>query len=239
MIKTQTIALHHDGADLEGFLAIPAGPGPLHRGAGDACSALGLCELVRRRASELAERGYVAIATDMYGGGVYFNVPEDAGAAMIALHNAPQRLRSRAVAWCDAAKALPQVDALNVWRLSVIASAVNACWNSPAVGADVRVAVSYHGLLSTAMPATAGAIKARVAIYTGALDPYAPDADVEHVRRELADAGADWQITTFGDAAHGFTDPDAATQGRPGIAYHPVADRVSWAGTLALLEAAC
>lgn len=39
------------------------------------------------------------------------------------------------------------------------------------------------------------------------------------------------QITVFADAAHAFTDPDAGRMERPGIAYHRLADRVSWAGT--------
>jgi hypothetical protein len=42
----------------------------------------------------------------------------------------------------------------------------------------------------------------------------------------------------FSDACHAFTDPNAAAMGREGIAYDAIADRVSWAGTLALLEAA-
>ena len=45
-------------------------------------------------------------------------------------------------------------------------------------GADVRAVVSYHGLLTTERPAAQGAIKAHVAVYAGAEDPYAPP---EHI----------------------------------------------------------
>ena len=55
--------------------------------------------------------------------------------------------------------------------------------------------------------------------------------------REMTAAGARHQITIFSDAEHGFTDPDAEAIGRPGIAFHPLADRVSWAATVAFLEA--
>jgi dienelactone hydrolase len=58
------------------------------------------------------------------------------------------------------------------------------------------------------------------------------------VREELTAAGARLQLTVIADAYHGFTDPDAAPMGREGIAYDPIADRVSWAGTVALLEGA-
>ena len=48
-------------------------------------------------------------------------------------------------------------------------------------------------------------------------------------------AGADWQISEFGKVAHGFTDPQAEG-GMPGIEYDLLADKMSWAGTVLLLE---
>jgi hypothetical protein len=43
-------------------------------------------------------------------------------------------------------------------------------------------------------------------------------------------------VITLGKVAHSFTDPDAAKANRPGIEYDALADKVSWAGTLALLD---
>ncbi len=104
-------------------------------------------------------------------------------------------------------------------------------------GADVKAVVSYHGLLSTSLPAQRGAIKGEVVVYTGAKDPHAPHEHVEALRKELDAAEAHHQITVFSEAFHSFTDPDADALGMPGIAYNALADRVSWAGTLAVLEA--
>jgi dienelactone hydrolase len=104
-------------------------------------------------------------------------------------------------------------------------------------GADVKAVVSYHGILTTAMPAKAGAVKAHVAVYTGAKDPYAPREHVDALQDEMIAAGARWQITVFGAAYHAFTDPDAAVKSVSGLAYDPLADRLSWAGTEALLDA--
>ena len=59
---------------------------------------------------------------------------------------------------------------------------------------------------------------------------------IDALRRELDAAGARHQVTIFNDVQHSFTDPDAGKMGRPGIAYDVTADRVSWAGTVALLE---
>ena len=48
-------------------------------------------------------------------------------------------------------------------------------------------------------------------------------------------AGADWQISEYANAYHAFTDP-AANAPEKGRAYDPLADRLSWASTLALLD---
>ena len=77
-----------------------------------------------------------------------------------------------------------------------------------------------------------------VAAWCGEADPYAPPAHIDALRAEMIAAGAKYQITLLGGVEHGFTDPDAATLNRPGISYDAAAAKVSWAGTLALLEAA-
>jgi hypothetical protein len=58
-------------------------------------------------------------------------------------------------------------------------------------------------------------------------------------QQEMTAAGARLQMMVFSDACHAFTDPNAAASamGRGGIAYDAIADHVSWAGTVALLEA--
>jgi len=162
--------------------------------------------------------------------------PKAGGALMVDLVSVPQRLRARAGAWYEALKARPEVDPRRV-------AAIGFCFGGMCVlelarsGVDVKAVVSYHGLLTTAISAAPGAIQGPVAIYTGAKDPYATLEQVEAVRQELTSAGARHQITVFSEAYHAFTDPQADSMGRPGIAYDALADRVSWAGTLALLEA--
>jgi dienelactone hydrolase len=236
MSELQTLTCHHDEVELKGQMATPSGAGPhpavlvMHTG-------LGLGAHMRRQAALLAQRGYVAVATDMYGDGRDHHAdPAAAGAAFNALLENPQLLRARTAAWHSRVCGVPNVDSKRV-------AAIGYCFGGRCVlelarsGADVKAVVSYHGLLDTPMPAQRGAIKGLVAVYTGAKDPYAPPKHVEAFRQEMIAAEARWQITVFGDAAHGFTDPDAAALKRPGIAYDALADRLSWAGTLVLLEA--
>jgi dienelactone hydrolase len=236
MTELRTIAFDHDGVELVGQMAVPEKPGP-HPAVMVMHTGLGLGEMMRERVRRLAQLGYVAVATDMYGGGVdYHTDPKSGGTLMKDLLTPPQRLRARAVAWYEQVKARPEVDPHSV-------AAIGFCFGGQCVlelarsGADIKAVVSFHGLLSTSMPAAPGAVHGQVAIYTGAKDPYAPAEHVKALQEEMTAAGAHLQIMVFSDAYHAFTDPNADAMGRAGIAYDPIADRVSWAGTIALLEA--
>lgn len=235
MQPATAIRCDHDGTHLQGFAVRPGGAGPrpavivYH-------SALGLRHMTAEKTRELANLGYVAVAADMYGAEADTAAPEAAGRYYMELLENPERLRARTAAWFDAVAALGGVDPHRI-------AAIGYCFGGRCVlelarsGADVKAVVSYHGILSTHAPATPGSIKGEVAAYCGMKDPYAPPAEIEALRQELLAAGARYQITEFGEAAHGFTDVDAAQLGQEGIAYHRVADRVSWAGTVALLQA--
>ena len=99
----------------------------------------------------------------------------------------------------------------------------------------MRAAVSFHGLLTTHAAAQPGDIKGHVVAWCGAQDPFGPPEETQAFRAEMVAAGADWLITEWGNVQHGFTDPKAEG-GMPGIAYDALADKVSWAGTVLLLE---
>jgi dienelactone hydrolase len=234
MTGFEDVALDHDGAALVGALARPEGAGP-HPAVLVMHTAHGLGDFVRDRARRLAGHGFVALATDMYGGGRHFDDASEAGEPFLALQQNPDRLRARVAAWYEALKAVAGVDPARV-------AAIGFCFGGQCVlelarsGADVKAVVSYHGLLSTAAPAAPGAIAGRVTVYHGAKDPFVPADTVDAFRREMAGAGVRLQFTSFSEAAHGFTDPDIGRMVRAGIAYDEEADRVSWAGTLALLE---
>lgn len=229
------VEFEHAGARLTGEAARPAGAGPfpavlvMH-------NALGLGEHVRQTARELAALGYLAVATDMYGKGAMAGSPQQAGAAYEAVMTDPALLRDRVVAWFDHVSALPDVVPGKV-------AAIGFCFGGTCVlelarsGAPVRAVVSYHGILKTQAPARPGTVAGEVVAFCGAQDPYAPLADIEALRAELAAAGARHTITIFGEAAHGFTDPGADAMGREGIAYHALSARLSWAGTVELLAA--
>jgi dienelactone hydrolase len=161
----------HDGVDLVGQVNLPDIPGRrpavmvMH-------NAHGLGEQVRQGACRLADLGYVAVATDMYGGGRHHDDPEASGRSMMEFFDAPERLRARMVAWYEALKKRPDVDPERV-------AAMGFCFGGMCVlelarsGADAKAFISFHGLLSTNQPAPPSSVEGSVAIYTGGKDPYA------------------------------------------------------------------
>ncbi len=232
MSEFETIICEHEGIALQGLLAAPAGAGP-HPAVLVVHTAFGLGTHMQSVIRQLAAEGYVALAIDMYGAGVY-SEDERVVAGMVApVWGNTERLRARMTAWHAVLTARDEVIAERT-------AAIGFCFGGQCVlefargGGDVRAVVSYHGILPTTAPAAPSAITAHVAVYTGGRDPHVPPADVAGLRAELIAAQADWQITEFANAYHGFTDPEANTPER-GRAYDPLAHQLSWAGTLALL----
>jgi dienelactone hydrolase len=236
MGELRDIEYEHEGVRLVGRLAMPAGPGP-HPAVMVMHDARGQGAMVRQRALELAEAGYVALVTDMYGNGFYSDVPEEGGAFMVALEHAPQTLRDRVLRNLETLKAQPGVDAARI-------GAIGYCFGGQCVlelarsGADVRSVVSFHGLLTTQLPARPKAVKARIVVLTGALDPYAPLEHVQGFQDEMNAAEADYHVTIYGNGLHQFTDPTASGMVTvPGVKYDPLLSRLSWAQATAMLDA--
>src|SRR5262249_10136723 len=153
--------VEHDGTLLRGYAARPAGAGPapavlvMH-------SALGIAHAVNEQtARKLADEGYLAVCTDMYGAHLEGAPLEDAGLAYAENHADPDKQRARTVAWFDAIAARADVDADRV-------AAVGFCYGGTTVlelarsGADVKAAISYHGILTTHARAEPGAVQGHV-----------------------------------------------------------------------------
>lgn len=219
--------LYRDGpVELVGELYRPAGPAN-GRAILVAHEADGIGGNVRRRCAMLAEMGYVALAADLHGGGRVLEGTEMAD-ALRHFRDEPESLRKRIGAGLAA---LAGAEGVSPDRIA----AIGYCFGGLAVlelarsGANVRAVGSFHGLLTTSAPAAPGAIRARVAAYTGARDPLVPPQDVAAFQAEMTEADADWQLLVYGRALHSFTNSAVDGLGDPRMAYDEVADRQSWA----------
>jgi dienelactone hydrolase len=102
-------------------------------------------------------------------------------------------------------------------------------------GADIRAAVSFHGLFDPP-GLEKEKIKAKVVAYHGWDDPMVPPEKVVALGNELTEAGSDWQIHAYGHVAHGFTNPNAHEIGLEGVRYNALAAERSWTSFVNLLE---
>jgi dienelactone hydrolase len=218
-MNTQAIAYRDGDTELTGQFTWDAErsdkrPGILvvHGGAGLDAHAKG-------RARQLAELGYVVFACDMYGNGVAGN-RERVMARIAELRDDAAKLCRRARAGIKVLVSHPQVEG----RIA----AVGYCFGGMVAlelarsGADLAGAVSVHGSLSTQKPAPPGAVKAKILVCHGALDPHVPMTQVNAFVQEMNEAGADWQLIVYGGAMHGFTHETGPAV--PGVAYHALAD---------------
>jgi dienelactone hydrolase len=93
-------------------------------------------------------------------------------------------------------------------------------------GADLKGVVSFHGLLG-ALDDNSHPIKAKILALHGHDDPMVPVEQVIAFEKEMTKAGADWQLHTFGNTQHAFTNP-LANNPDFGTVYQPEADKRSW-----------
>jgi dienelactone hydrolase len=76
-----------------------------------------------------------------------------------------------------------------------------------------------------------------VLVLTGANDPLAPPDHVAAFESEMRAAGvADWQVITYGNTQHAFTNPAADGAFLPGTLYNEQSDHRSWAAMTRFLE---
>lgn len=218
-IVTQMFAYKIGGEEFEGYISRPAkidgrAPGVLvmhdWTGAG---------EFVRARAMNLAERGYVAFAIDVYGKGKRAKDSAEAAALAMPFYKDRALLRER----CQAALAeLVKRNDVDPTRIG----AMGFCFGGAAVlelarsGADLRAVVTFHGSLATPNPADAKNVKGRLLILHGSLDPLVPPADVAAFMTEMNAFKIPYRLVAYPGAVHAFTNPDAGSDLSKGAAYN-------------------
>ena len=226
-VTTQDLKYTVGGQEYVGFLAYDDATPGKRPGVLVAPEWAGVNDYARGRARQLAGMGYVAFVFDPYGGGRNAADPKQSAEWSGALKADRPELRRRVTAAFDTLKKQPQADPAKT-------AAIGYCFGGTAVlelarsGADVLGVVSLHGGLSTTMPAKAGEVRAKVLVCHGADDPFVPPAEVAGFEREMREAKADWQLVSYGNAVHTFTNPAAKGQ-IPGAVYEERADRRSWA----------
>ena len=181
-------------------------------------------DFATRKADEMAARGYVGFALDMYGKGV-FGVDGDVegnSALMGPLASDRAALRARMEAALNTIKNLDVADNSKI-------GAMGYCFGGMCVlelarsGAEVGGVISIHGIFTPGEVPNED-ISARILCLHGQDDPMVPAEQVLDFENEMTAAGADWQMHSYGGTMHAFTNPDANDPDF-GAVFNPVADR--------------
>lgn len=226
-IVEETVVITHDGTPLECYLTYDdalEGPRPgvliVHQW-------MGLSQNERMRAHKLAELGYVALATDVYGRGIRPQNREQAAKTAGRFYQDRELFRGRIRAGLDALKGNPRVDPARV-------AAIGYCFGGAGVlelarsGAELAGVVSFHGNLDTPLPVQPGQLKAKILVCHGADDPYVKREAVYGFVDEMEAVDADYQLIMYSGAVHAFTQKEAGDDPSQGAAYNANADRRSW-----------
>ena len=194
-------------------------------------------EYARRRAHMLAERGYTALAVDMYGDGKQAHHPDDAKKFATEVSQNAALGRARFEAALELIKKEKTVDAASIGAIGYCFGG-SVVLNMARAGEPLKAVASFHGGLGAQQAAERGRVKARIASFTGEDDPMIPASQVAAFRQEMEKAGVSYKAVTYPGATHAFTNPAADELGRKfnlPLAYNAKADKASWDEALAFL----
>jgi dienelactone hydrolase len=162
------------------------------------------------KAKVLAGKDYVILLADVYGRGVRPKNPDEAGKAVGVATADPKVLRARAAAALATLKGAGAKAPVDPARIG----AIGFCFGGMValelgrMGADLDGIATFHGNLSTKLPAAKGAFKGPVLVMNGAEDSFVPQEQIQSFMDEMRKADADWEFVNFGGAVHCFAEPD-------------------------------
>ena len=234
-MQARDLEYKHGSDLLEGFLAFDDVKADRRPGILLFPEWYGVAKHAKARAKMLAELGYVAFAADMYGKGVRPTKFDDCAREAGKYQRDRQLMRGRGRAGLDVLRSLSEV---NPNKLAGIGYCVGGTLVLELArdGADLSGVVTFHAALNTPRPEDAKSIKGKVLVLHGADDPLVPDAEVLAFEKEMRDAKVDWQLTSYGNTVHSFTNWDLDSDHSKPTAYNVNSDARSWAAMRAFFE---
>ena len=230
-MRIEKVNYQAENVDLEGYVAFPeVDNAPLvlvvHTWAGKD-------QFVHQKAEDLASLGYVGFSVDMYGNGKVGADAAENESLMTPLVSDRDKLKNRIISALNYGKNLPGVDSNRT-------AAIGYCFGGLVAldlarsGEELKGVVSFHGLL---MPSDISKkrIKAKILVLHGERDPMVPFDMVDAFQKEMTEAGADWQLHSYGGTYHAFTNPDA-NDPNLGTQFNKSANERSWQSMKIFLE---
>lgn len=230
--SAQTEVLHYraGGRELASYLAFD----PTRTGRRPGLLVLpewwGLNDYLRRRARELADLGFVALATDVYGEGKEAADSSEAGQLMGGAFSDLTALGERLQAAYEQLRSHPLVDPERIGAMGYCMGGALSL-HMGRLGIPLRGVASFHGALKAAHIARPGEFKPSVLVCHGEADALVSAEEQAGFRQEMEALGVDYQFISYPGAKHGFTNPEATDKGKKynlPLAYDEKTDRQSW-----------
>lgn len=224
-IKTEKVEYEHEGDKLTGYLIYDDKTTDKRPGVLVIHEWWGLNDFAKKRATMIAELGYVAFAADMYGNNQVTDKPSQAQEWMQEVTADKEFWRDRAMSGLEQLNKSPLVDTTKV-------AAIGYCFGGGTVlqmayaGTDIQGVVSFHGSLP--IVEKDDTIKTKILATHGNADSFIAREILEQFQQELDKTDADWQLINYGHARHAFTNPNAGQYGVENLKYDEKADRRSW-----------
>ncbi|MGH3627396.1 MAG: dienelactone hydrolase family protein [Sciscionella sp.] len=246
MITTHEVTYEADGLSMAAHLARPHGDGPWpavlvgHDG-------VGLHDYQRRRADNLAQHGYVALAMDYHGGQLFLGNPNAMLARVLPLIADADRMQAIGRTALEVLLAEPDVDRDRLAALGYGAGG-SIVLELARAGVPFKAVTVVHPGLPEARSEDWTNVTSPLLLITGSEDPLCSPDQVLTFTRALQDAGVDWRVNIYGGAKHAFwaqpVDPDGSHTGAtahaedtvPGVGYHATHTVRAWRAVLDLLE---
>lgn len=198
------------GKNLPGVLILPAW--------------MGIDDEAKTTALELEKQGYIAFVADIYGKG---NIPTDFASAG---KTAGQFKTDYALYQKRISLALDELKKAGAQKVAVIGYCFGGtgALETARAGFDVTGVVSIHGGLSKASDRPNNPIKTKVLVENPAEDKGVNKEIYDQLVQEMKDGKADWQIITYANCGHTFTNPTSKE-------YNEVMAKRAWNHTLLFL----
>lgn len=178
------------------------------------------------KAQIIAEMGYIGFAIDVFGQGQLGANTEEKTALIMPFMKNRALLRERLIVALEAVKKLPEAD---TDRMAIIGFCFGGlcALDLARSGADIKGAVSFHGLLDKPEYSGTDEINAKILVLHGYDDPMVSPEQVSEFCQEMTKANADWQVQMYGKVQHAFTNPEAHDSAM-GTVYNAIAEKRSW-----------
>jgi dienelactone hydrolase len=229
-LKEENITYTGDGITMNGFVVYDSNNTAKRPAVLVVHEWWGLNDYSKKRARELADLGYIAMALDLYGNGKTADNPDSAGKFSGYLYEHPDAAKIRFDAALSKLKSYSQADNSKL-------AAIGYCFGGAIVlsmaklGDSLAGVVSFHGGGLNAVPANKDLLKAKVLVCHGGDDPLVPQSEVDQFKKQMDSINANYTLKVYPGAKHAFTNPDATALGEKfklPIAYNAAADTASW-----------